>query len=129
MVHKFLRLFPSVRELESDAASLREANQDLQQEKLRLQDRLEAAIADRNRLWDMTQECLRGERSAYQMHVNQSWQRQGAGIPYPDAPHLPPHSVPREQSLEPVGRQGRLLPSEAIARRTSDFINALVQEQ
>jgi hypothetical protein len=124
MVRKLLRLFSYVRELEANVVRVREANQEQFQEKLRLQDRLDAAIADRKALWDMTQECLRGERVAYQMHVNQSWQRQGGGVPYPDAPHLPANTN-REPRTEPAGRKGRMLPSEAVAQSTSQFITSM----
>jgi hypothetical protein len=117
----FLRLFPPFRWLEAEARALREDHARITAENLRLQDRLDAAREDRDRLWETMQESLRGERTAYQMHVNQSWQRQGGGVPYPDAPHLPVASIPKQGS-EPVGRQGRILPSEAVARRTAEYI-------
>jgi hypothetical protein len=121
----FLRLFPAFRWLEAEAKALREDHARITAENLRLQDRLDAAREDRTQLWTTMQESLRGERAAYQMHVNQSWQRAGAGIPYPDAPHLPQSAVPKQQGSEPVGRQGRMLPSEAVAMRTAEFISGL----
>jgi hypothetical protein len=129
MVRKFLLLFPAFRALEQEAKALREDHARLTTDVLLLQDRLDAARDERCKLWEMTQECLRGERSAYQMHVNQSWQRQGAGVPYPDAPHLPPSAVPKQVSAgEAAGRKGRMLPSEAVARRTEEFLTSLVSQ-
>lgn len=123
----FLRLFSPFRELEADYDALTEEHSRLTQEKLLLQDRLDAAQLDRDRLWSMTSEALAGERSAYQAHINQAWQRVGGGIPYPDAPHLPASAVPKEQSTEPIGRRGRMLPSEAVQQRTSEYIESLAR--
>lgn len=121
-MHRFLRLFPAFRAIEQERAELRDTVQQLAQEKLRLEDRLDGVVQDRQRLWDLVQETLRGERTAYQMHINMSLQRQGAGVPYPDAPHLPPNSVPKD-GTEPIGRRGRILPSEAVHRATMQVIN------
>jgi hypothetical protein len=109
-------------ELEAENARLIEAVSELTQEKLRLQDRLDAALADRQRLWDLTSQSIDEMKLAYQSHINVQWQKQGGGTPYPDAPHLPAHMVPKEQSHEPVGRRGRMLPSEAVQRASREFI-------
>ena len=127
-VNWFERLFPSVRALESELAQVREALREMTQEKLLLQDRLQGARVEREKLWDMVHEALHRERTAYQMHINQSWQRMGAGIPYPEAPHIPPQAVPKPPGSEPVGRQGRILPSEAVAQRTAEFLQSFIKE-
>ena len=119
-----LRFFPSLR---AEVDRLREAVAQLTQEKLRMQDRLDTATEDRARLWDMTFRCLDGERTAYQMHINQSWQRQGGGAPYPDVPHLMPSAMERTPGGS-VGRQGRRLPSEAVGMKTNDFIDSLLRK-
>lgn len=105
-----------------ELAALREANRELQQEKLSLQDRLDAVYEDRAKLWQLVQSSIEGERTAYQMHVNAQWQRQSGTVPYPDAPHLPAHAVPKIQTGEPVGRRGRMLPSEMVAQATRDYL-------
>ncbi|MBV9082213.1 MAG: hypothetical protein JOZ62_06035 [Acidobacteriaceae bacterium] len=93
-----------------------------------MQDRLQGARVEREKLWDMMHEALQGERTAYQMHINHSWQRMGAGMPYPEAPHIQPQAVPKPAGSEPVGRQGRILPSEAVAQRTAEFLQSLIKE-
>jgi hypothetical protein len=125
-LRSFLRLFPAFRALEAEAKALREDHARLTTENLVLNDRLDAAGADRNKLWETMLDCQRGERAAYQMHVNQSWQKMGAGTPYPDAPHMQASAVPKEQSREPIGRRGRMLPSEIVEQQRSEFIQNLV---
>lgn len=114
---RFRRLFPFI-----EVALLREENGRLEQEKLSLQDRLDAALEDRAKLWHLVQESLGEERKAYQMHVNQAWQRQFGTLPYPDAPHVPPHATLKPASGEPVGRRGRILPSEMVAQAKRTFV-------
>lgn len=101
---------------------LREANAQLEREKLSLEDRLDAALEDRTKLWHLVEESLQGERTAYQMHVNAAWQRQSGTIPYPNAPHIPPHTLPKHSPGEPVGRRGRMLASEMVAQATRSFV-------
>ncbi len=97
---------------------LAEANQNLEQQNLRLQDRLDGCLEDRKQLWEMVQESARGERIAYQMHINQAWQGRGAGTPYPEAPHLP-KSAPQQEGGPMTLSQS---PSQVIRRRTQDFV-------
>ena len=125
----FLRLFAAFRAIEAELVAVRESHAQLASQKLLLEDRLNAAQEERERIWLLTQEALRGERMAYQSHVNLSWQKMGGGTPYPDAPHLPPAAVPQPDSHEPVGRQARVLPSEIVARETRKFMQAYIREQ
>lgn len=112
------KFFPFV-----EVVLLREANAQLQQEKLSLQDRLDAALEDRAKLWHLVEVAQNEERRAYQMHVNQAWQRTSGTIPYPEAPHLPPHAVPTPvKGGEPVGRRGRMLASEMVGQATRAFV-------
>lgn len=107
----------------SDLEAAQEANLHLQQENLRLQDRLDAGLEDRAKLWHLVEVAQHEERAAYQMHINAAWQRQSGTIPYPDAPHLPPHAVPTPvKGGEPVGRRGRMLPSEMVGQATRAFV-------
>lgn len=115
------RLFPQFRALETERDQLRETVATLQTEKLRLEDRLISSQQDRDRLWESFQQSLQGERTAYQLHINMSLQRQGAGVPYPDAPHLPQHVAP-QPSNEPLGRRGRVLMSEIMQQRTDEVV-------
>jgi hypothetical protein len=125
----FLRTFPQYRALEREVKTLREEHVRLTTERMMLQDRLDAAQEDRNRLWNLTQKCLEGERLAYQSHINVQWQKQGGGVPYPEAPHLPPAAVPQPSPNEPLGRRGRILPSEAVARASNAFVKDFVQHK
>jgi hypothetical protein len=116
MLSWFRRWFP-----DPELAQLRETVVTLQGEKLRLEDRLVAAQQDRDRLWESFQQSLQGERTAYQLHINLSMQRAGAGIPYPDAPHIPQHQP--QPSSEPMGRRGRQLMSEVIQQETANVLS------
>ncbi len=122
----FLRLFPSFRDLEALVETQAQAIQDLDSEKLRLQDRLDAAIADKENLWQMIRESLDGERYALHTMVNHAVQKSGAGIPFQDAHSLPLNTVAEPQESGPVGRRGRLLPSEMLARKNNAFIEEYV---
>ncbi len=136
----FLRLFPAFRDLETlvqtqahslqdldiELASCRASHADLLTEKFLLQDRLDAAVADKEKLWQMVRESLDGERYALHTMVNHAVQKSGAGIPFQDAHSLPPNTVAKPQEPGPVGRRGRLLPSEMLARRNQAFIDEFV---
>ena len=126
MIRWFLGLFRAYHEMAATLASsldeldkVSESRAELVTQALILQDRLDATLADRDKLWSTVQEALRGERSAYQAHINMAWQKQNGGIPYPDAPHLPDGAVPPPQAHDPIPR--RELPSESVARRTNQF--------
>ena len=117
---QFLRLFSQFRVLEDELRQVREALQSTTTEKLQLQDRLDAVMEDRSKLWEMTQECVREERKSYQIHVNRQWVEHGLGVPYPESPA--PESHRREDaSTEPISRPR--LPSEAIQARKTAFLD------
>lgn len=136
----FLRLFSAFQTMElllerhrqsnesltAQLGTLREAHQELVTEKLLLQDRLEAALADKEHLWAMTQDALNAERNAMRMQVNHAVQKAGGGIPFPDAHSLPPAQV-RVQQPGPVGRRGRILPSESVAQQNHDFLSEYIR--
>jgi hypothetical protein len=133
-VIRLLRLFSYVRDLElriqesrderdrinaleSEAEGLRVALAESTQQNLRLQDRLDSALEDRGKLWELTSQCINAERAAYQSHVNMSWREHGLGLPFPDAPAPPPKS---DVVSDPVKR--RMLPSERVAAATAEFV-------
>lgn len=115
----FLRLFGAYRRL---AASV----EVLQTEKLILQDRLDGALQDRDRVWESFQAALAGERLAYQMQINHAVQKAGGGVPYPDAHSLPSGALPKQQAPGAIGRGSRMLFSESAARHNRQFIEELV---
>jgi cell division septum initiation protein DivIVA len=117
------RVTQECRELEAERDQLRETVALLQSQNVRLEDRIVSAQQDRDRLWQSFQESLHAERTAYQLHINMSMQRQGAGVPYPDAPHIPEHLAPAPSNGEPVGRRGRMLMSEVIRQATDDTLS------
>lgn len=104
-----------------DNHDLRVALDETQQQSLRLQDRLDAALEDRNRLWSLLSDAIQGERTAYQAHINQAWQKQGGGVPYPDAPHLPETATPKPQEGGQVGRPARILSSADVDHETDSY--------
>ena len=104
--------------LETEADGLREAAGDLAAEKSRLEDLLEAAQADRQKLWDSLQFALEAERVAYQSQINVAWQQRGAQAPYPDAPHLEKSAQAPANATIPRP----LRASEYQARMTRKFI-------
>jgi hypothetical protein len=116
-----LSLFPLFRQLQTECARLTT-------DKLVLQDRLDAALEDRSKLWDLTRECINNERTAFQMQINAQWQKQGFGAPYPDAPHLPPAAVP-DISGGTAGRAQMQTPSARSALQTADFLTNWQRQQ
>jgi len=122
-VHELIVENESIRQ---DIAGLREANQELAGEKAILEDRLTAAQSDKDRLWETMQKALEDERFAYQTMINQAWQKQNGGIPYPEAHSLPPETV-RVQKPGPIGRSARILPSEMASRNTRQFVETFVE--
>lgn len=142
MIQWLLRLFPaflwmeanlvSMRtafdQLSRDLAECRAALAELSTEKLVLQDRLDAALADRDHLWNAMQEALTNERDALRMQVNHAVQKSGGGIPYPDSHSLPAASVRPVQEPGPIGRRGRILASEAGRRQTDIVIEKITRK-
>ncbi len=142
----FLRWFPQFRDLESLAAmqaetaercssfqercsslehdvdSLREANQELTHEKILLQDRLDSAIQDKDRIWESMQTALQGERYALQTMVNHAVQKNGGGVPFGEAHVLPATEIRKPQAPGGIGRSARALPSEIAQRATNTFV-------
>lgn len=116
----FLKLFGEYRKLLDEVRHLREGYSALTAQNLALQDRMDAVLEDRTRIWSILEQSMSGERTAYQAHINMAWQKQMAGIPYPDAPHMAEESAPRPQSDDPIPR--RRLPSEVVADRTNRFL-------
>lgn len=130
MANKVEAMAAEFAELQSDRVdlqNLREAHQDLITEKLLLEDRLNSALEDKQRLWDSMQEALNGERNALRTMVNHSVQKNGGGIPFPDAHSLPPSEIRKVQTPGPVGRSQRILPSEITERASRKFVNEYVQ--
>ncbi len=120
MIRAFLiRFFPQFVALEADLVAARVECQRLQQENLRLQDRLDAAVEDRGRQWSLLESSIREMAISYQAHVNVQWQQRGFGAPYPEAPHIPPNAAPQPVPDPVVPR--RELPSERQARLTNEF--------
>lgn len=112
----FLSLFPAYN-------ALRGQLQEAQSRELILQDRLDGALDERQKIWDMLQEALNGERTAYQAHVNVEWQRKGFGAPYPEAPHLDSSAVPQQSDVHSTPR--RRIGSELVADGQRKFIEEL----
>lgn len=137
MILWFLRLFPQFRNLEALALmqaesteqceSLTVTRDELIREKLLLEDRLSAAIADKDRLWDAMQQAMDGERYALHTMVNHAVAKAGGGTPYQDAHTLPPSEIRKVQVAGPVGRRGRELPSQIAARESERFLNEYVE--
>lgn len=128
MILSFLRLFPQFAACESDLAECRTALAELSTEKLMLQDRLDAALADKEHLWRSMNEALANERNSLRMQVNHAVQKAGGGVPYPDAHSLPAGATQPIQESGPVGRRGRLLSSEAVQQQSRKFIAAFVED-
>lgn len=116
----FLRLFPQFRALESECQDLRVSLQDASTQSLLLQDRLDATLQDRSKLWDLMQESVREERRTYQAHLNLQWQREGHPAPYPDAPQMAEQRVPQPLTDQIVPR--RRLGSELVQAQTHKFV-------
>lgn len=86
-----------------------------------LEDRLNSAYEDRQRLWSLVENSISKMETAYQMHVNVEWQKQGRSAPYPEAPQLPEQQQRRDIPNSIVPRP--LTGSERMAAGTQQFIN------
>ncbi len=106
--------------LEADVASARQEIAELLAEKRILEDRLANALNDRDRVWEAMQEALANERYAMHTQINHLVQKSGGGIPYQDAHRLPENAVAKPQAPGPVGRAGRVLPSQAALQQSLD---------
>lgn len=136
MILHLLRLFSTFRDLEAladlharnmasldvDLKACRESHEELSTEKLRLQDRVDVAEAEVERVWELFRESLGNERIALRTMVNHATQRSGGGVPFPEAHSLPPNATPRVQEPGPIGRRGRMLPSQLAAQANAEFI-------
>lgn len=100
-----------------------------QQDRIRVQDRLDSAIQDRDKLWDLVKESLAGERYALQTQVNHANQKMGGGVVYPDAHSLPSNAVPKAQEGGPIGRTGRFIPSQAAGAATTKALEEYAVSQ
>lgn len=140
MILAFLRLFSQFRDYEAARQSELEDTQkalelaiserdQLEVDMERLQVRLDAAEDERARLWQRLDVAVIEERRAYQSHVNIAWQKMGGGTPYPEAPALSPESTPKLQAAGPIGRRGRILPSQVVAAKRREMIQGIVTER
>lgn len=122
----FLRLFARYRNLEAlhteELNNVRQALLESEQQALLLQDRLDAAIEDRNRTWELVKESLAGERKALHMQINEAWGLKYGTTPYAGDPHLPTAAQRKQNEPGPIGPR-RELPSQRIARATEEFVN------
>jgi len=126
-MHWILRIFPSLCQILNDVELLRDANRQLIQDNLRLQDRLDAALEDRKQLFALVNESVHNERASYQAQINFQSQRTGGPAIYPEAAILPRTVVPSAEDKKPVAR--RLMPSEIVAHRTQAFKESYLAER
>lgn len=108
-----------IRVLETELDEARGGYRNEQQARILAEDRLNSAIQDRDKLWDLVQESLRGERFALQTQVNHANQKTGGGIVYEEAHFLPPNVLPKPQEGGPIGRRGRSTLSQAESEMTA----------
>lgn len=151
MLLRFLRLFPLFRDLENqcamfqrqatladeasvrvtaletDLSSARAEINELVTDKCLLEDRLSNALNDHDQLWQAMQVALENERFALRTQVNHLTQKAGAGTPYQDAHRIPETALPRPQLPGPIGRRGRVLPSQLARRQTLDNLRRMAQ--
>jgi hypothetical protein len=125
---RLLRLIPQFRALESECQDLRASLQDASMQNLLIQDRLDATLQDRAKLWDLMQESVRHERITYQAHLNLQWQREGHPAPYPDAPQMAEQRVPHPISVKDQVIPRPLMPSERVQRQTQRVIRDLIEQ-
>lgn len=132
LTERFLCLFAWYREHDSlltDIDNLRTANQELIAEKSLLEDRLALAEDEAAKLWQRMDEALANERFALRTQINHAVQHAGGGIPYPDAHAIPATSVPQPQRAGPVGRRGRILPSQMADAITQQTLKEWIARQ
>ena len=143
MLLYFLRLFVPFRELEVQLADARLAVEEANEardvavmERDRFIALLENKDSDAEYLRKLVDETLLSEREAYsreratyQMAINHSIQRLGGTAPYPEANTLPESATPRLQTLGPIGRAARELPSQIVARNTRNMINRVIKSK
>lgn len=114
----YTKTLNQVSALNGDLTSARQEIEDLLTEKRILEDRLTTALVDHDRMWEALQDALGNERFALRTQINHLTQRSGAGTPYQDAHRIPDSAVARPQEPGPIGRRGRVLPSQ-LARQQS----------
>lgn len=142
MIERFLRLFPQYRDLQNLAAMQAESAEEsasliedlknltavrdaLIQEKVLLEDRLSAALAEKDRLWEAMQQAMGNERYALHTMVNHAVAKNGGGTPFQDAHTLPVAEVRKIQTPGPVGRTGRMLTSQIAMQESQRFVSQL----
>lgn len=114
---------------ESDVTAARDEIEILRHESAVMSERLDAAITDKEGLWEMTQKAIEGERFANHTAYNHEVQRHGGGIPYPDAHALPPNMVPPVQKTGTIGRKGRMLTSQAVFNQSRAHLIEYINSQ
>lgn len=113
-----------LRSTEADLFAARAGGDDLAKRVARLKVKLRASNTDRDQLWELVHTAQEGERYALHTQVNHAVQRSGGGIPYADASALPADRVIPLQKPGPIGRRGRILPSERMARQEKKNVEA-----
>lgn len=112
MLLRLLSFFPCIQRLLQDVS-------EAQREKLILQDRLDSALSDRERVWKEMQIAREGELAALHTLINIEYQQRYGVAPYPDAVKLPP----AKDSGGPV--KPRLTASQAIDAQIERVIQEL----
>lgn len=124
MILRFLRLFAAFRAIEQDrdatVIELRDALQESNTQVLVLQDRLDSMASDRDKLWEMMATSIQNERETLRMQANIVTQQKFGVTPFPESTHLPESREPSVEDAAPFAR--RLMPSELVARRTTQFM-------
>ena len=116
MVLRLLSVFPCIARLMEDLSAS-------QRQVFILQDRLEQALNDRERVWQGMITAQAGEKSALHMLVNLEYQRRYGIVPYPDDVKLPPAKDPGG----PV--TPKLTASQALAQQTERVIQQLMEQR
>lgn len=107
--------------LKDTLGEIRESHELIAAEKARLEDRIESAITDKERLWNLM-ECAQSEVvNSLKMQVNHISQRSGGGVAYPEAGQLSPELERKPQKAGPVGRSARAIPSQQASLQRRNF--------
>ncbi len=149
----FLRMFPQFRaaetfvnkvgeshelaerwrkECDSTTKIVRDLRRELAEAKnqqLLIQDRLESALADKSRIWDLFNDAYHSSLSALRMQVNDAYKTKWGTTPYPEE-WAPPDNLTRDpnRKSEPMGR-GFTPPSEMVRRQTVTSLPEMLERQ